>query len=32
MVQKNAIKIFEDKKIRTLWDDKVEEWYLLDLD
>ncbi len=27
MVQKNAIKIFEDKKIRTLWDDETEEWY-----
>ncbi len=27
MVQKNAIKIFEDKKIRTLWDDAAEEWY-----
>jgi len=22
-----AIKIFEEKKVRTLWDDEKEEWY-----
>ena len=27
MTQKNAIKLFEDKKIRTLWDDEQEKWY-----
>jgi hypothetical protein len=27
MTKKDAIKIFEDKKIRTVWDDKTEEWY-----
>ncbi len=27
MTQKNAIKLFEDKKIRTLWDDEEEKWY-----
>ncbi len=27
MVQKNAIKLFEEKKIRTVWDDETEEWY-----
>lgn len=27
MTKKDAIKIFEDKKIRTAWDDKTEEWY-----
>lgn len=27
MAQKNAIKIFEDRKIRTLWDDESDEWY-----
>lgn len=27
MTKKDAIKIFEDKKIRAVWDDKKEEWY-----
>lgn len=27
MTKKDAIKIFEDKKIRTVWNDETEEWY-----
>ncbi len=27
MVHKNTIKLFEEKKIRTVWDDETEEWY-----
>ncbi len=27
MKKENAIKIFEDKKVRTLWDDELEKWY-----
>lgn len=27
MTQQNAIKIFEEKKVRTLWDDEQEKWY-----
>ncbi len=27
MVKKNAIKLFGDDKIRTVWDDEKEEWY-----
>lgn len=27
MTQSTSIKLFEDKNIRTLWDDKVEKWY-----
>lgn len=27
MEKKNEIKLFEDKKIRTLWDEKIEKWY-----
>ena len=27
MPQKNAIKIFEDRSIRTLWNEEAEEWY-----
>ena len=27
MSQKEAIKIFEEKKVRTVWDDKQEKWY-----
>ena len=26
--QKNTIKIFEDRKIRSVWDTKVEKWYI----
>ncbi|MDO5664383.1 MAG: Bro-N domain-containing protein [Bacteroidia bacterium] len=32
MVQKNAIKLFEEKKIRTVWDDETEEWYFSIID
>ncbi len=28
MTQKESIKVFEDRKIRSLWDDDTEEWYL----
>ena len=27
MTKKDAIKIFEDRKIRSLWDDEQEKWY-----
>ena len=27
MKQQNAIQIFEEKKVRTLWDEKEEKWY-----
>ncbi|MES2478080.1 MAG: Bro-N domain-containing protein [Bacteroidota bacterium] len=27
MTQQNAIQLFEDKKVRTLWDDGQEKWY-----
>lgn len=27
MVKQNAIKIFEEKKVRTVWDSETEEWY-----
>ena len=27
MVKQNTIKLFEEKKIRTLWDGETEEWY-----
>lgn len=27
MIQKNALKIFDDKKVRTIWDDDQEKWY-----
>lgn len=27
MVKQNTIKLFEEKKIRTLWDSETEEWY-----
>lgn len=27
MTKKDAIKIFEDKKIRTVWDSEKEKWY-----
>ena len=29
MTQLTSIKLFEDKNIRTLWDDKAEKWYFL---
>lgn len=28
MTKENAIKIFEDKKVRTVWDDEQEKWYI----
>ena len=28
MDEKNNIKIFEDKNVRTVWDDKAEKWYV----
>lgn len=27
MTKKEAIKLFEEKKVRALWDDETEEWY-----
>ena len=27
MTRQNAIKLFEEKKVRTVWDDETEEWY-----
>lgn len=27
MTQQNAIKLFEEKKVRTIWDDETEMWY-----
>ena len=27
MAKKEAIKIFEEKKVRTVWDDETEEWF-----
>lgn len=27
MTQKHKIQLFEDQKIRTVWDDELEEWY-----
>lgn len=27
MVQKEAIKIFQEKKVRTIWDSEAEKWY-----
>lgn len=27
MAKQNAIKIFEEKKVRTIWDDQEEKWY-----
>ena len=27
MTQKHQIQLFEDKKVRTAWDDEREEWY-----
>jgi len=28
MDEKNSLKLFEDKKVRTVWDNKEEKWYL----
>ena len=27
MTKKEAIKVFEERKVRTVWDDQTEEWY-----
>ena len=27
MTKKNALKLFDEKKVRTLWDDELEKWY-----
>ena len=27
MNMKNKIQLFEEKKVRTVWDDETEEWY-----
>ena len=32
MTKKGDIKIFEDKKVRTVWDDESEEWYFAVVD
>ena len=32
MVQQNAIKVFEEKKVRTVWDSEKEEWYFSVID
>lgn len=32
MTHKNAIKIFEEKKVRAVWDDQTEEWYFSVID
>ena len=32
MEQQNAIQLFEDKKVRTLWDAEQEKWYLSIID
>lgn len=32
MEKKGAIKIFEDKKVRTIWDEKQEKWFLSIID
>jgi hypothetical protein len=32
MEKKDSIKIFEDKKVRAVWDSEQEKWYLLIVD
>ena len=32
MEQQTAIKIFEEKKVRTLWDAEQEKWYFSIID
>ena len=32
MTKTNAIKLFEDKKVRSIWDDETEEWYFCSID
>ncbi len=28
MTKQNAIKIFEDRKVRSVWDAEAEKWYI----
>ena len=32
MTQKQAIQLFEDRKVRTVWDERTETWYFSVLD
>ena len=32
MIRKDALKLFEDKKVRTIWDDEQEKWFLSIID
>lgn len=32
MTKENAIKLFEDKKVRTAWDNEAEKWYISIID
>ena len=32
MTKQNAIKVFEEKKVRTVWDSDKEEWYFSIID
>lgn len=32
MTKENAIKLFEDKKVRTTWDNEAEKWYISIID
>lgn len=32
MKQENAIQLFEDKKVRTLWDDRQQKWFISIID
>ena len=32
MTQHNSIKLFEEKRVRTVWDDQQEKWYFSVID
>ena len=32
MTQHNSIKLFEEKRVRTVWDDQQEKWYFSEID
>ena len=32
MTKQEALKLFEDKKVRTVWDDEQEKWYFSIID
>ena len=32
MTKQEAIKIFEDKKVRSVWDSEAEKWYISIID